>query len=106
MSRLLTGVYPAAVTPFRADGSIDEVSLARLLAYFEAAGCQGVVLAGTNGEGPSLSAFEKRDLLRAAQAAKGGLLTVLGIATPSLTEALWLSQQAGKSGADAILLMP
>ena len=100
------GVYPAAVTPFDAEGGIDQQSLARLLAWFEAGGCQGVVLAGTNGEGPSLSAVEKRDLVRAAMPLAGDLKVILGIATPSLNEAVWLTQQAGKAGAAGVLVMP
>lgn len=94
------------MTPFGPDGAVDSVSLARLLARFESAGCAGVVLAGTNGEGPSLSAVEKRDMLRAAATARGSLKLVLGIATPSLHEAEWLAAQSGKAGADAVLAMP
>jgi dihydrodipicolinate synthase/N-acetylneuraminate lyase len=101
-----TGVYPAAVTPMDANGEIDEPSVARLMAYFEAAGCKGVVLAGTNGEGPSLSAYEKRDLLRLANSCRGELQLVLGIATPSLDEARWSCEQAAKNGAVAVLVMP
>jgi len=103
---LETGVYPAAVTPMDESGKIDEASVARLLAYFEAAGCKGAVLAGTNGEGPSLSAVEKRDLLRSAAKCCGSLKLVLGIATPSLDEARWSCEQAAKSGAAAVLVMP
>ena len=99
------GVYPAAVTPMDANGGIDEPSVARLLAYFEAARCSGVVLAGTNGEGPSLSAPEKRDLLRLASTCCGGLQLVLGIATPSFDEARWSCEQAAKNGAVAVLVM-
>ena len=103
---LAAGVYPASVTPFTPTGEVDESSLARLLARFEAAGCAGVVLAGTNGEGPSLSAIEKRDMLRAAMASRGRLKLVLGIATPSLHEAEWLAVQSGKAGAEAVRVMP
>ncbi len=102
---LKAGVYPAAVTPFDPKGRVDLGSLARLLAWFEAAGCQGAVLAGTNGEGPSLSAVEKRDLLRDSLPVKGQLDLVLGIATPSLDEALWLCKQAAAYGAAAVLIM-
>ena len=100
------GVYPAAVPPMTADGAVAGPSVARLLAYFEAAGCKGVVLAGTNGEGPSLSAYEKRDLLRLANSCKGTLQLVLGVATPSLDEARWLCEQGGKNVAGAVLAMP
>lgn len=100
------GVYPASVTPFDSTGRIDRAGMARLLAHFEAAGCQGVVLAGTNGEGPSLSAVEKRDLLRDAAPVRGGLDLVLGVATPSLDEAIWLAKRACEFEAAAILVMP
>lgn len=103
---LSPGVLPAAVTPFDGKGRVDVAALARLLAWFESAGCQGVVLAGTNGEGPSLSAVEKRDLLQAAQPLSGQLQLVLGIATPSLEEAVWLCKQAERYGAQAALVMP
>lgn len=99
------GVYPASVTPMLPDGSVDMPSFARLLAHFKAAGCKGVVLAGTNGEGPSLSAVEKRDMVRAAVPLFPDLEIVAGIATPSLTEAIWVSDQAFKAGAVAGLVM-
>ena len=102
---LSRGVYPASVTPLDASGRLDKVSLARLLAFFEASGCRGVVLAGTNGEGPSLSAAEKRELIAATVPLAGQLEVILGIATPSLDEAQWLARQAGRAGAKALLLM-
>ncbi|MEA2552055.1 MAG: 4-hydroxy-tetrahydrodipicolinate synthase [Fimbriimonadaceae bacterium] len=103
---LQPGVYPASVTPFDERGRVDMAAMARLLAWFEAAGCKGAVLAGTNGEGPSLSAIEKRDLVRDAMPLRGRLEIVLGIATSSLEEAVWLINQAEKAGAVAALVMP
>jgi dihydrodipicolinate synthase/N-acetylneuraminate lyase len=101
-----TGVYPAAVTPFDEKGRIDMAATARLLAWFESEGCTGAVLAGTNGEGPSLSAPEKRDFVLGAMALRGKLDLILGIATPSLDEAVWLCKQAAKFGCVAVLVMP
>lgn len=103
---LKRGIYPAAVTPFDATGQADLPGLIRLIAYFESKGCAGVVIAGTNGEGPSLAAVEKRDMVRAAVTAKGSMQIILGIATSSLAEAEWSAIQARKAGADALLLMP
>jgi len=100
------GIYPAAVTPFDEKGRVDMTSVARLLAWFESNGCKGAVLAGTNGEGPSLGAVEKRDLLREAMPLRGSLDLVLGIATSSTDEAIWLGKQASTIGASAVLLMP
>lgn len=101
---LAPGVYPASVTPFDSKGRVDLAATARLLAFFEAEGCRGAVLAGTNGEGPSLSAVEKRDLIQGALPLRGKLDLVLGIATPSIEEAVWLAKQA--ADAKAVLAMP
>lgn len=62
-----------------------------------------MVVAGTNGEGPLLSAVEKRDLVRLAVQARGKLDVVLGLATCSLPEAIWLSEQSAKAGAFAVM---
>ncbi len=94
------------MTPFDERGEVDEAGVAKLLAWFKAAGCDGVVLAGTNGEGPSLSSYEKRDLVQLALDLGTGLQVIMGIASDSLTEAIWLAKQAKKSGAYASLVMP
>lgn len=99
-------MYPASVTPFDEKGHIDMAAMARLLAWFEAGGCKGAVLAGTNGEGPSLSAVEKRDLVRDAMPLRRKLDIVLGVATSSLEEAVWSCNQAEKAGAIGALVMP
>ena len=96
---------PAAVTPFDAEGRVDHAGVARLLAYFRAEGATGVVVGGTTGEGPSLTSFEKRDLIRAA-VSSADLPVWLGVATASLEEAVWLAREAGKAGAAGVLLMP
>lgn len=99
------GVYPASITSLTPEDRVDTPGMARVLAAFEAAGCQGAVLAGTNGEGPSLSAVEKRDLVRDGVAVRGRLDIIAGIASPSLNEAVWLTKQAAKAGAAAVLVM-
>lgn len=101
--QLRSGVIPAMVTPFLETGEVDDLSVVRLISRFESYGCAGVVIGGTNGEGPSLSAVERRDLVRRAI---GPLPVIAGLATSSLPEAVWLSEQAGKAGAVAVLAMP
>lgn len=103
---LSNGVYPAAVTPFDAKDRVSHIEIAKLLAFFEASGCVGAVLAGTNGEGPSLTAPEKRDMLEHSVRTRGELQIVIGIATPSLEEARWLTRRGGDSQATAALVMP
>ena len=102
---LASGVYPASVTPMDDEGRVDLAAVARLLAHFRTEGCKGIVLAGTNGEGPSLSAVEKRDLIRVATPIFPDFKVIAGIATPSLDEAIWLANQALKAGAVAGLVM-
>ncbi|MCC7436103.1 MAG: dihydrodipicolinate synthase family protein [Methanoregulaceae archaeon] len=99
-------VLPASITPFNERGRIDELSVAKLLAHFESTGCDGVVLGGTNGEGPSLSAVEKRDLLEIASGVSGTLKLILGTNSSSIDENIWLSKQAARFGAMAMLVMP
>jgi 4-hydroxy-tetrahydrodipicolinate synthase len=102
----ISGAFTALVTPFLDDGSIDYPGLARQLAWHESEGMDGVVVGGTNGEGPSLSAVEKRDLVRCAVQHAGKLRVIAGLGTCSITEAVWLSEQAKKAGALASLVLP
>jgi len=99
------GVWPAAVTPMTVDGEIDGPSCARLAAHFSSCGVTGIVVAGTTGEGPSLAAVERRDLLKFFRAGSD-LPLVLGVTTSSLAEACWLANQAQKLGAAGLLVLP
>jgi len=105
-------VMPASITPFESDGKIDFLSLARHISYLEVSGCTGIVLAGTNGEGVALSAPEKRDLLvdvmrfQDAVRFRNSLNVFLGVATNSISEAIWLCKQVYREGASGVLLMP
>lgn len=106
MEPIRTGVHVASITPFTAEGAIDASYLARLLAHFEAQGAQGVVVAGSTGEGPSLSAPEKVQLYELAVQAKGNLQITAGVLVCSLDEALYLTRQAYRAGCDALMVAP
>jgi len=106
MEPIRTGVHVASITPFTAEGAIDAPYLARLLAHFEAQGAQGVVVAGSTGEGPSLSAPEKVQLYELAVQAKGNLQITAGVLVCSLDEALYLTRQAHRAGCDALMVAP
>jgi 4-hydroxy-tetrahydrodipicolinate synthase len=103
---VLGGAFTALVTPFGDSGEIDYAGLVRLLAWHEANGMDGVVVAGTNGEGPSLSAIEKRDLVRFSCQQAGNLKIIFGAGSCSLPEAVWLCEQGEKAGAAAALVLP
>lgn len=103
---LKPGVYPAAVTPFGLKGEMDGASLAKLLAYFESAGCQGCAVGGSNGEGYSLIAREKKELLESQAAAWRNLKPILGVATSSIEECAWLCRRAEELGAVPLVMAP
>ncbi len=74
---MLGGVLTAIVTPFREDGSVDFDAFQRLAAYLVDNGSDGLVVAGTTGESPTLDDDERLDLVAAALEAVGERATVL-----------------------------
>lgn len=106
MGPISDGIYTALLTPFTAAGEIDEPLFVRLLAFQEAVGVQGVVVAGTTGEGPSLSAPEKVALYELAARTRGQLRIIAGILSCSLPEALYLARNAARIGCDALMVAP
>lgn len=102
-----SGIWAAVPTPFRADESIDVAGIARNVAHYrDALGLAGIFCNGLMGEGWSLSADERRQILEATIEAANGALPV-GVVTThgSISETLALSRHAIASGADHIVLM-
>ena len=101
--KLFDGVATALVTPFR-DGAPDLTSLKRLVRYQIDRGADALVIAGTTGEAPTLTALEKlRCVSAAAEAAEGRVPIIAGTATNDTTYSVRLSRLASREGADAIL---
>ena len=70
-------VLTAIVTPFREDGAVDLDAFRALAAYLVDNGSDGLVVAGTTGESPTLSDDEKLELFAAAIDAVGDRATVV-----------------------------
>ncbi|MGC8669334.1 MAG: dihydrodipicolinate synthase family protein [Chthonomonadales bacterium] len=102
----LDGILTAIVTPFRSSGELWLDVVPDLLAYQQAAGVDGVVVCGTNGEGPSLSVAERKALLEEVLRHRGNLRVVAATGACSLTDALELTCHAAQVGADAALVLP
>lgn len=105
----LSGVYAAAVTPLKSDGSLDLDSIPAWLKFFASRGCHGIVLFGTTGEGPSFSPSEREALMRAAIECRSlvpGFRLIAGTGTPSLSESIELTRLAFDLGFDAALVLP
>jgi len=99
--RLLT----AMVTPFDDQGEVDYPQARRLAQALLDSGSDGVVVAGTTGEAPTLAHDEKLRLFAEVKAALDGRGAVIaGTGTYSTAESIELSRQAEKAGVDGLLL--
>ena len=103
---MLGEILTAAVTPFRADGSVDLDGFVRLCNHLVDTGSDGVVVAGTTGESPTLTDEERLGLVAAAVDAVGDRATVVaGTGTYSTAHSVHLTAEAHELGADAFLVV-
>lgn len=101
IGRLLT----AMVTPFDGEGNVDYGQAQRLARALLDSGSDGVVVAGTTGEAPTLSHDEKLRLFAAVKEAVDGRGAVLGgTGTNSTAATIELSQEAERARVDGLLL--
>ena len=103
---MLGEVLTAMVTPFRADGSVDVETFQELARFLVDHGSDGVVVAGTTGESPTLSDDEKLELFAAAKDAVGDRATVVaGTGTYDTRHSMHLTQRAHELGVDGMLVV-
>ena len=99
-------VITAMVTPFKEDFSLDLEGAQSLAQHLLDHGSDGLVVAGTTGEGPTLSHREKEDLFRAVvQVARGRGKVICNTGTYNTEESIDLTKLAKKAGADAALVV-
>lgn len=103
----MKGIYTALITPFSADGRIDEGSLVRLLDQQKRSGVDGVVVCGTTGESPTLEREEKLWLMkRVLQEYKNTPIEVIvGTGSNDTEETIQLTLDAEKLGIKKFLLV-
>jgi 4-hydroxy-tetrahydrodipicolinate synthase len=105
----LSGVYAAAVTPLKSDLSPDLEAVAPFLSFLASRGCDGALIFGTTGEGPSFSPSERADVYRAALKVRRqvpNFRLFAGTGTPSLSETIDLTKLAFDLGFDAVVTLP
>jgi len=101
-----TGSYVALITPFLADGKVDERAFQDLVAWQIAEGTDGLVPCGTTGESTTMSHDEHRRVIELCiEAARGKAVVMAGTGSNSTTEAIELTLHAQKAGADAALVV-
>jgi len=99
-------IITAVITPFAQDGSVDHDSMRTILRHLEANGSDGVVIAGTTGESPTLSDDEKLALLATALDEVGGRMSVLmGAGSNDTAHSVALTRRAVEAGADGLLIV-
>jgi len=97
-------VLTAMATPFHDDGSLDIDGAVALARWLVDHGNDGLVLAGTTGEAPTLSDDEKVELWTAVRAAVDVPL-VAGTGTYDTRHTCALSERAAATGVDGLLVV-
>jgi 4-hydroxy-tetrahydrodipicolinate synthase len=96
----------AMVTPFTADGALDEAGAQALASHLVEQGCDGLVISGTTGESPTTSDAEKDRLLRAVLEATAGRARVItGVGSNDTAHSIELAVAAEKAGAGGALIV-
>jgi 4-hydroxy-tetrahydrodipicolinate synthase len=103
---MLQGSIVALVTPMHTDGSIDTVALRRLVNYHIEQQTDGIVAVGTTGESATLDNEEHCEVIRlVVEYAEKRVPVIAGTGSNSTQEAIYLTREAMKAGADASLLV-
>jgi 4-hydroxy-tetrahydrodipicolinate synthase len=103
---VLGEVLTAIVTPFNPDGSVNLDKFRELANHLVDHGSDGIVVAGTTGESPTLSDDEKLELFAAAVDAVGSRATVVaGTGTYDTRHSAKLTERANELGVDAFLVV-
>lgn len=101
----LKGSLVAIVTPFK-DGVIDEEAFSQLVEEQIEGSTNGIVVAGTTGESPTLTHEEHNQIIElAVKSVNGRIPVVAGTGSNATSEAVALTRHAASVGADAALLV-
>jgi 4-hydroxy-tetrahydrodipicolinate synthase len=97
-------VLTAIITPFLPDGAVDYATFWRLCRHLVSTGSDGVVVAGTTGESPTLTSVEKVALFKAAVDAVGErAVVVAGVGTYDTRASVEMAERAAEVGCDGVM---
>ncbi len=101
------GVLVAATTPFAADLSVDRDAWGAHVRWLLEAGVSGIIVAGSLGEGSTLTPAEKLDLTRDAVGVASRRAPVIGaVAATRTSDAVALARGFADAGARGLLVLP
>ncbi|HEY1360175.1 MAG TPA: 4-hydroxy-tetrahydrodipicolinate synthase [Thermoleophilaceae bacterium] len=101
----ISGVLTAMVTPFDADGDLNEEASADLMRHLLENGSDGLVLAGSTGESVTLSDDEMDRLWKLGVAECGDATVIAGTGSNDTRHAVHLTELATEAGVDAVLVV-
>ena len=103
---IFEGAGVAIVTPMKENGEVNYEKLGELLEYQIANSTDAIIICGTTGESSTLTHEEHLDVIRYAIDKVAKRIPVIAGTGSNCTEtAVYLSQEAEKAGADALLLV-
>jgi dihydrodipicolinate synthase/N-acetylneuraminate lyase len=100
------GVFPAVTTKFNDADGLDHAEMERCFALQIEAGCDGLIVCGSLGEGPMLSHDEKMEVFATARRVAGGRPVLLTVNEAGTREAAALARRAARAGADGLMVVP
>lgn len=100
------GAGVAIITPFHEDGSVNYEKFTEIIEEQIAGGTDAIIVCGTTGEAATLTHEEHLDVIRhCVEVVKGRIPVVAGTGSNCTETAVYLSQEAEKIGADALLVV-
>ena len=104
MTAPLRGAITAIVTPFTADGAVDEEALGNFVEWQIAEGIDGIVPIGSTGEAATLTLAERERVVRiAVERADGRVPVIAGAGSNDTAAAIEASRVLAKAGATHLL---
>lgn len=101
---MFKGVFTAIVTPFKENGDVDYDSLGKIVEFQIENTISGLVPVGTTGESPTLSHDEHKEVIKfVVDKVAKRVPVIAGTGSNSTREAIELTAEAKKIGADASL---
>lgn len=101
-----SGVFPAVTTKFTTDDRLDHAEMERCFSLQIDAGCDGIIVCGSLGEGPMLSHDEKLEVFATARKIAGKKPVLLTVNEAGTRDAASLAKRAAKAGADGLMVVP
>ncbi|WP_282605228.1 dihydrodipicolinate synthase family protein [Pelagibius sp. Alg239-R121] len=100
------GIFPAVTTKFTTDGALDHVEMKRCFDLQVEAGCDGIIVCGSLGEGSMLSQDERLEVMKTAQESAAGRPVLMTVSEAATREACVLAEKAAKAGATGLMVVP